>query len=241
MPVCACFDRVRRTRRPIRRHRTAGGPRRAGPVARQGRVDKHAKLLVGAGDLGREPVHRELRRCAGMSNSRSAPPGWKGLTVFFGAEGKVITAPQSLEHSGTTGTPPVARNVAAVGLRSVTARAELTCRVRGLSMEARAATGGPQADGVVLKLVGVWVRSVLRWRCGERLMAYERAGSRGDGARWSRTVMSGPSVFPQRNTGSNPGRGSRGGPATPACDTPHTVPSIRFPDDNSPFRRSGRR
>lgn len=52
----------------------------AGQINR-GRVDMHAKLVAGAGDLGREPVYQELLRCAGLSNSRSAPSAWKGLTV----------------------------------------------------------------------------------------------------------------------------------------------------------------
>ncbi|MEU2842834.1 RHS repeat-associated core domain-containing protein, partial [Streptomyces sp. NPDC007076] len=32
-------------------------------------------------DLGRESVYQELRRCAGLSNSRSTPPAWKRLSV----------------------------------------------------------------------------------------------------------------------------------------------------------------
>ncbi|GGP95960.1 hypothetical protein GCM10010278_86950 [Streptomyces melanogenes] len=51
----------------------------AGQIDR-GRVDKHAKLLADMGDLGCEPVYQELRRCAGLSNSRSAPPAWKRLS-----------------------------------------------------------------------------------------------------------------------------------------------------------------
>lgn len=45
----------------------------------RGWVDKHAKLLADAGDLDREPVYQELRRCAGPSNARSSPPDWKRL------------------------------------------------------------------------------------------------------------------------------------------------------------------
>ncbi|WP_406299756.1 transposase family protein [Streptomyces sp. NBC_00150] len=33
----------------------------------------------GTGDLGREPVYQELRRCAEPSNTRSQPSGWKRL------------------------------------------------------------------------------------------------------------------------------------------------------------------
>ncbi|MEU2549068.1 hypothetical protein ABZ618_27120 [Streptomyces roseolus] len=40
-------------------------------------MDEHAKLLVTAGDLGREPVHQELRRSTELSDTRSAPSGWK--------------------------------------------------------------------------------------------------------------------------------------------------------------------
>lgn len=49
-------------------------PQSAAGQVNRGRVDKHAKLLVDTGDLGREPVYQELRRSAGRSNSRSAPP-----------------------------------------------------------------------------------------------------------------------------------------------------------------------
>lgn len=41
------------------------------------RVAKHVKLLVAAGDLGREPVYQELRRSPDPSNTRPAPSGWK--------------------------------------------------------------------------------------------------------------------------------------------------------------------
>ncbi|MEV4943084.1 transposase [Streptomyces zaomyceticus] len=38
------------------------------------------------GDLGREPVYQELRRCAGLSNSRRSPPAWKRLSVHAASE-----------------------------------------------------------------------------------------------------------------------------------------------------------
>lgn len=71
-----------------RRHRVPTSPRRTarcparhrkvtGQVDRR-RVDKHAKLLVTAGDLGREPVHQEPRCSAELSNTRPAPSGRKG-------------------------------------------------------------------------------------------------------------------------------------------------------------------
>lgn len=41
----------------------------AGQINRGG-VDKHAKLLADTGDLGREPVYQELRRCAGGRPAR---------------------------------------------------------------------------------------------------------------------------------------------------------------------------
>ncbi|MEJ8673068.1 hypothetical protein WKI71_45660 [Streptomyces sp. MS1.AVA.1] len=59
-------------------------PQGAAGQINRGRVDKHAKLLADTGDLGREPVYQELRRCAGPSNSRSATPAWKRLNVLLG-------------------------------------------------------------------------------------------------------------------------------------------------------------
>ncbi|MGY3676383.1 hypothetical protein ACVWXU_000006 [Streptomyces sp. TE33382] len=71
---------------PARPERTPPGgqltgqePQGAAGQIDRGRVDKHAKLLADTGDLGREPVYQELRRCAGLSNSRSTPPAWKRL------------------------------------------------------------------------------------------------------------------------------------------------------------------
>ncbi|QCX82876.1 hypothetical protein C9F11_46640 (plasmid) [Streptomyces sp. YIM 121038] len=56
-------------------------PQGAGGQIDRRRADKQPKLLADTGDLGREPVCQELRRCAGLSNSPPAPPAWKTLTV----------------------------------------------------------------------------------------------------------------------------------------------------------------
>ncbi|MEU4062963.1 hypothetical protein AB0F25_11100 [Streptomyces wedmorensis] len=44
-------------------------------------IDKHTKLLVGTGDLGREPVYQELHWFVQPANRQTTPSGWKGLNV----------------------------------------------------------------------------------------------------------------------------------------------------------------
>lgn len=47
-------------------------PQGAGGQVDRGRIDKHAKLLANTGDLGRESIYQELRRCARQSETFSA-------------------------------------------------------------------------------------------------------------------------------------------------------------------------
>jgi hypothetical protein len=67
----------------------------AGQVDRR-RVDKHAKLLVAAGDLGRGPVYQELRGSTDLSNTRPAPSGWKRLILSPRFGGGILASDDAL-------------------------------------------------------------------------------------------------------------------------------------------------
>ena len=56
-------------------------------------VNKHTKLLAGTGDLGRGPVHQELRRFVQPTDRQAAPTGWKTLAGYLGAESLPGPAP----------------------------------------------------------------------------------------------------------------------------------------------------